>query len=654
MKRFKQSRSRFQWLLSCVLMLAVLAGCLAVLPATVSAADPGATMSNAIDINFGSVYSKTWTKDTDHLNHYNKITVNDQGIICIEASKPFDDEGEYGGLKFTLYNEDGEALWANNSYQAVENARDYYRVYVGVKPGVYYLTLQPGFTVQSGLIETDYVISFEQNDYCEAEPNGDGQTATFMEFDQVYTGYFGSDGLNCEENDYFKFPVAAGGEYRIYAYEVGKLTQTSTIAYFIAPEEKEVYLKSHWEKYMDNDGAAYADMKVANSGTAYIYLSNFIGAQFKYAFRVVPLSCIKNGHSCDSWIVEKAPTCTEAGLESGYCNVCMKDQTREIPALGHDIIVEKGKAATCTEDGLTEGRHCDRCGEVLAKQEVIPATGHHFEDGSCDRCGAVAVSIKTQPKNGYAKMGETVKVSVKAKGDDLKYQWYIKNDGSSKYSKSSVKGATYSVTMSDKVKGRRVYCVITDAYGNSVKTKTVLLRESLSIITQPKNTYAQLGKTAKVKIEASGDDLTYEWYIKNAGAKKYSKSSVTKATYSCKMNEKSKDRYVYCVVTDKYGNTEKSKTIVLREAVSIVTQPKTGYAASGKTVKVSVKASGDGLTYRWFFKNEGSSKYTESSVTSATYSTKMTSKVNGRRVYCIVTDQYGKTVKSDVVKLKMK
>ena len=222
------------------------------------------------------------------------------------------------------------------------------------------------------------------------------------------------------------------------------------------------------------------------------------------------------------------------------------------------------------------------------------------------------------------------------------------------YSKSSVKGATYSVTMSDKVKGRRVYCVITDAYGNSVKTKTVLLRESLSIITQPKNTYAQLDKTAKVKIEASGDDLTYEWYIKNAGAKKYSKSSVTKATYSCKMNEKSKDRYVYCVVTDKYGNTEKSKTVVLREAVSIVTQPKTGYAKNGKTVKVSVEASGDGLTYQWFFKNAGSSKYTESSVTSATYSTKMTDKVNGRQVYCVVTDKYGKTVKSDVVTLKMK
>ena len=83
-------------------------------------------------------------------------------------------------------------------------------------------------------------------------------------------------------------------------------------------------------------------------------------------------------------------------------------------------------------------------------------------------------------------------------------------------------------------------------------------------------------------------------------------------------------------------------------------QPKDVTAPKGKTAKVTVKASGDELTYQWFFKNAGSSKYTESSVTSATYSTKMTDKVDGRQVYCVVTDKYGKTVKSDVITLKMK
>lgn len=55
------------------------------------------------------------------------------------------------------------------------------------------------------------------------------------------------------------------------------------------------------------------------------------------------------------------------------------------------VHTEKGVpaiAATCTEPGLTEGKVCAECGEVLVKQEVIPAKGHNFENGVCTRCGA--------------------------------------------------------------------------------------------------------------------------------------------------------------------------------------------------------------------------------------------------------------------------
>lgn len=71
-----------------------------------------------------------------------------------------------------------------------------------------------------------------------------------------------------------------------------------------------------------------------------------------------------------------APTCTTAGSETLKCNTCEKTITAELPALGHPEVEDPAVAATCTQNGLTEGSHCSRCGEVFEEQEVVPAFGH--------------------------------------------------------------------------------------------------------------------------------------------------------------------------------------------------------------------------------------------------------------------------------------
>ena len=66
----------------------------------------------------------------------------------------------------------------------------------------------------------------------------------------------------------------------------------------------------------------------------------------------------------------------------------------EIPATGHTEEVIPGKAATCTETGLTEGKKCSVCGEILAAQEEIPATGHTEEviPGKAATCTATGLT----------------------------------------------------------------------------------------------------------------------------------------------------------------------------------------------------------------------------------------------------------------------
>ncbi len=270
-----------------------------------------------------------------------------------------------------------------------------------------------------------------------------------------------------------------------------------------------------------------------------------------------------------------------------------------------------------------------------------------------------SLSIKTQPKNVVASSGKTAKVTVDATGVELKYTWYYAKKGSSKFSKTSVTTASYSVKMSSSVDGRKVYCVVTDKFGNSVTTDTVTLYKGTpaKITTQPKAATVVSGKTGKLEIKASGSSLKYQWYVKYKGASAFTKVGKSSKTYSFTMASKLDGAQAYCVVKDKYGIEVKSSVVTIKQAAKpkITTQPKNITQVSGKKVSFSVKASGEGLKYQWYYAKKGSSSFKKvSGAKSATYSVKVSSSVNGRKYYCLVTDKYGQTVKSSAATLTMK
>jgi methionine-rich copper-binding protein CopC len=80
-------------------------------------------------------------------------------------------------------------------------------------------------------------------------------------------------------------------------------------------------------------------------------------------------------------------TCTTDGktaIETASCSRCDYTDTRggdKINAKGHTEVVDAAVAATCTEAGKTEGKHCSTCGTVFVAQTEIPATGHDWGDG---------------------------------------------------------------------------------------------------------------------------------------------------------------------------------------------------------------------------------------------------------------------------------
>ena len=187
---------------------------------------------------------------------------------------------------------------------------------------------------------------------------------------------------------------------------------------------------------------------------------------------------------------------------------------------------------------------------------------------------AKAAIIK-QPKPAKAYKGSDATVTIEAVGDSLTYVWYYKQLGDDAFQKSMhCDGNVYTLNMNSRRNGCRVYCEVTDKYGNTAKTNVVSLAidKSVRITEQPEPVISAEGETVAVSVQAAGEGLEYTWYRQNVNESAFQKvDDISGDTYTAVMNPDTSGCRIYCEITDRYGNLVQTDIVAIAMEEQAVT-----------------------------------------------------------------------------------
>ena len=420
-------------------------------------------------------------------------------------------------------------------------------------------------------------------------------------------------------------------------------------------------------------------------------------------------------HNYDKGTIIKQPTCVEFGEALYTCQRCNETKTVSMSKSKTHNYQSVITQATLSKDGAVEEK-CAGCGKVKSSSVVIrPATfalhttsyaydgqakkpvvtvqdanGKYLVNGldyevtypkGCTNPGTYQVvitmtgnysgsktltfeikgkaTVTTQPKTATVKTGATIKYTVKAVGEGLKYQWQSSSDGKTwkNCSSSSATKATFKFTAKTSHNGNYYRCKVTDSAGNVAYTNSIRAYV-LGVTTQPKTAKVEAGDDIKLTVKATGTGLKYQWQYSADGKtwKNCSSTTAKKATFTFTSKTSHNGNYYRCKVTDSAGNvvyTDSVRAYVL----GVTEQPVKKTVTKGKTAKFTVEATGASLKYQWQVSTDGGKTWkncSSSSAAKATFSFTAKASHNGNYYRCRIKDSGGNTVYTNKVKLTVK
>lgn len=176
----------------------------------------------------------------------------------------------------------------------------------------------------------------------------------------------------------------------------------------------------------------------------------------------------------------------------------------------------------------------------------------------------------------------------------------------------------------------------------------------INIILQPQDQSGNIGELFTLSIVALGSNLTYEWYVVLPNTPNEATYVTDEQSWTLPFEEAYDGLRFYCIIKDDNGNEVKSDTAtvtVLSDGIVITEQPKSQTGNIGELLLFNIEARGENLSYTWYTYHPQMPDVVQKISTEQYWAVEIDEEMDGLCFYCVVSDDKGKTRKSNTVTL---
>jgi hypothetical protein len=278
------------------------------------------------------------------------------------------------------------------------------------------------------------------------------------------------------------------------------------------------------------------------------------------------------------------------------------------PPVGSDIYWYRGVSGDVAHSTLMNGPNSSAYTVVIADAPstsywVRVQRGSCYSDSTTFTLNVCVPSITQQPAAGPPIVfGSSVALSVVANTSPLTYQWFTGASGDDFH---PISGATSAIYTASPAADTQYWVRVTGSCGAATDSNATLVSVCYPpaiVSTSPVSQWAVLGgSSTTVSVNATGSNLTYQWYFGTSGNTAAPMSATTSFLTVTPQNTTS----YWVRVTGSCGTYKDSVSMVVNVcgSPSVTAQPQGSTINSGSTATISVTASeatSTPMTYQWY------------------------------------------------------